>query len=185
MERGPWSPQVEGAAHNPPLASTLMRLALIFPTVLLVLHTRSALAQDTVSIDSPVMVVLWGARVRAIEGTLTNITDDSIFIARPRQRDVSLARGAVKKLYVSQEEGDMGAAGAVVGLDAGVLVGGVGGALLAGPRAFGRVVGALVGAVAGGMIGLTQGAEIGSRHRSQRWVEVPWPSTPTALSAPR
>src|SRR5512143_218928 len=110
-----------------------MRLATILMPLLLALPVRSVLAQFAVTVGEPIAVELTAPRVRTIDGTLTGITDDSIFVARRHRRDVRPAGGAVKKLYVSRKDGDMATAGALVGLQAGVLIGGAGGMLVAGP----------------------------------------------------
>ena len=156
-----------------------MRLALIVPALLFAIPTRSALAQY-VSIGDPIQIELMERPTRWIEGTLAGVTEDSIFVSRQNQSEVRLARGEVKTLYVSREHGDMGEAGAIVGMPAGILLGGIGGALLAGPRVVGRVLGAALGAVVGGGIGLIAGGEIGSHSRTRSWVAIPWPSTPIA-----
>lgn len=162
-----------------------MRLAAILSPLLLALPVRSALAQLEVTVGEPIAVLLTAPGAQAIEGRLTEITDDSIFIARRHRRDVRLARGAVKQLYVSRSDGDNGALGAMVGLEAGILVGGAGGVLVAGPRLVGRMLGGLGGAVAGAMIGLIYGEEIGSHQERKTWIETRWPVAPSTPPAPR
>lgn len=161
-----------------------MRLAAKLFPLLLALPARSALAQLEVTVGEPIEAVLAAPGARAVEGTLTGISDDSIFIARRHRRDVRLARGAVKTLYVSRTDGDNGTSGALVGLQAGILVGGAGGVLVAGPHIVGRMLGGLGGAVAGGMIGLIYGDQIGSQQKRWTWIEARWPVTSAAPSAP-
>ena len=74
---------------------------------------------------------------------------------------------------------------ALVGLEAGILVGGAGGLLVAGPHLVGRMLGGLGGAVAGAMIGLIYGEEIGSHQQRMIWIEAPWPGASSTPSAPR
>ena len=161
-----------------------MRLALVLPALLLSIPTRPLLAQY-MSIGDPIQIELAERPTTFITGTLAGVTEDSIFVARSQLSDVRLARGEVKTLYVAREHGDMGEAGAIIGMPAGILLGGIGGALLAGPRIVGRVLGGAVGAFVGGGLGLIAGGEIGSREHGQSWVAIPWPSTPIEESPPR
>ena len=154
-----------------------MRFVLVVATLLVAVSGRAASAQD-LFIGDPVMVEFSGERLRRLDGTLTAITADSIFVERHHRRDLRIARGEVRKLYVARNDGDMSLAGALLGIPTGVVVGGFGGAALGGRHVAGQVLGATVGAFAGGIIGLLAGDAIGSRDKLVTWIEAPWTTEP-------
>ena len=154
-----------------------MRLALIVPALFLAIPARPAHAQY-VNVGDTIRIVLEANPLRSIDGTLVGVNADSIFIARSHQVEMRLARDAVKTLYVSRDGGDAGTEGGWTGMPIGFLAGGVGGAIVAGPRLVGRMLGAVGGAVVGAVVGAVTGDAIGSHHRYNVWVAIPWPSTP-------
>jgi hypothetical protein len=161
-----------------------MRLAIILTWSLLAIPTGSLRAQYASAGDT-IKLSLAEGPLRVIEGTLTGISADSIFVSRDRQTGVRLARVAVRTVYVRREAGDLGGAGGWSGMSFGFLIGTVGGAIAAGPRLVGRMLGAAGGAVVGTIIGATAGEAIGSHEHMYRWVAIPWPSTPVPESSPR
>lgn len=162
----------------------LMRYALIVSALLFAAPTRPLLAQY-VDIGDTIRIVLEANPLRSIDGKLVGVSADSIFIARSHQSEMRLTRGAVKALYVSRDGGDSGEMGGWSGMSFGFIIGGVGGAILAGPRILGRMLGAVGGAVVGAVAGAVAGDAIGSRQRYNVWVAIPWPSTPLPEPVPR
>ncbi|HET9003979.1 MAG TPA: hypothetical protein VFN39_08255 [Gemmatimonadaceae bacterium] len=156
-----------------------MRLSLIVGALLLLVPTRALRAQYA-DIGDTIRIVLAGDPIRITEGNLAGVNQDSIFITRAKQPSLRLARGAVKGLFVSRDGGDLGVGGGWAGTSLGFIVGGVGGAAVAGPRIVGRMLGAVGGAVLGMFIGATAGEAIGSHQHYRVWVAIPWPSTPLA-----
>ena len=156
-----------------------MRLSLIVPALLLIIPARAVHGQYA-DLGDTIRIALAAEPVRIIDGKLAGVSEDSIFITRSKQPSLRLARGEVKGLFVSRDGGDAGVEGGWAGTSLGFIIGGVGGAVLAGPRILGRMLGAVGGAVLGTLIGATTGEAIGSHQHYQIWVAIPWPTTPLA-----
>lgn len=147
------------------------------PALLLAGLARPAFAQYA-GIGDTIRVALAGTPMRTIDGKLSGVSQDSVFIARSHQPELRLARAEVEGLFVSRDGGDYGVGGGWSGMSFGFFLGGAGGAAVAGPRILGRFLGAVGGAVIGASVGAIAGEAIGSHQRYKTWVAIPWPATP-------
>ena len=153
-----------------------MRISTLLVAVLALVPAASASAQEIV-VGAPVRVELASPRGGRIDGTLTAITDDSIFIARRLRRDVRLARGEVRKVYTGfhNSEEQAAFAGILVGAPTGMLVGATLGAVIPTGGSGRRLIGGVVGAAGGLVVGAILGGIVGPHHRMIIWTEAPWP----------